>query len=690
MRADYLTYRRATSESVRGLLLQAVLAVGMLLYGAIAKDTAALAAAAFIGVGCLGWLTLALIFDQHRRERIEAIEAEALATGPAAGTSVFEKQDEFLPAARRLAGLYKFFLPTMSLIIGALLVGIGVWMFIGGKNFVETSRPGDVPPHAAWAMGVGIAIAALGFVYARYTAGLAKVPAFANLRAGSSFAVGAALLGLTLAVVKFVDYVGTDAPVRYLRVVFPAFLVVIGVEVFINFVLGVYRPRKAGETPRPAFDSRLLGFAAAPDKIAQSINEAINYQLGFDVTSGWFYKLLSRWALPLLVFGLVIVWALSSIVIVQPHQRAMVLRFGSPVQENLGPGAHFKMPWPIDTVYVPEYFTRDANGRLRVTDRTATGLRILDLASTPSASKEPILWTNDHAGIEVYQYVRASAFEQGSDLADLALVSAEIPMHYVVENVKLFDELAPADKRDDLLKAVAQEELTLYFQRVVLDDVLGAKRDQISRELRSRVQAAFDRLNPDAQGNPRGAGVKVVFLSIVGVHPPKDVAVSFEGPVMADQRREANIDDARAYAIEKLAQYVGNVSLARTIINEIDAFERMSTDNAAPADLEAQELKIQALIETAGGGAAKVLAEARAERWAKHMVARGAAARYEGQVALHNASPAVYRATRYFDALAEAMKGTRVYITSEDIPNLRIDTELKSKDMGVDIFQQPN
>jgi membrane protease subunit HflK len=688
MRADYLTYRKATSESIRGLLLQAALAVGVLLYGAIVKDTAAMSAAAFIGIGCLGWLTLAIIYDQHRRERIEAIEAEALAAAPTAGASVFEQQDEFLPAARRLAALYKFFLPTMSLIIGALLTGVGAWMFIAGKNFLEGPRGDEVPEHGGWAIGIGVSVAALGFVYARYTAGLAKVPAFANLRAGSSFAVGAALLGLSLAVAKFVDYVGTDALVRYLRVAYPAFMVVIGVEVFVHFVLGVYRPRRAGETPRPAFDSRLLGFVAAPDKIAQSINEAINYQLGFDVTSGWFYQLLSRWALPLLALGLVIVWAMSCVVIVQPHQRAMILRFGKPVHDNLGPGAHFKAPWPIDTVYVPEYFKRDDNGRLRITDRTATGLRVLDLATTPAATKDPILWTNDHAGVEVYQYVRASGSDPGADLADLAIISAEIPMHYAVSNVKLFDQLAPPEKRDDLLKAVAQRELTLYFQRVALDDVLGAKRDRISRDLRARIQAAFDGLNKDENGVPRGAGVEVVFLSIVGVHPPKDVAVAFEGPVMADQRREANIDDARAYAIEKLAQYVGNVSLARTIINEIDVFERMSTEGASADALEEQELKIQGLIETAGGGAAKVLAEARADRWAKHMGTRGAATRHEGQLALYQAAPEYFRASRYFEALASAMQGSRVYVTNDDLPNMRADFDLKSKDLGVDIFQK--
>ncbi|HYE63350.1 MAG TPA: SPFH domain-containing protein [Phycisphaerales bacterium] len=692
MRADYLTYRRATSESVRGLLLQAVLAIGVLIYAIVGSDDAAMSAAAFIGIGVLGWLTLAVVYDQHRRERIEAIENEALATAPTAGTSVFEKQDEFLPAARRLAGLYKFFVPIMSIVIGSLLVGIGLWRFMVNKDGLGELGTAAVG-RAGWGLGVGGLAAVIGFTFARYTAGLAKMPAFSNLRAGSSFAVGAALLGLTLAIGKFVHMLGPDVVVKYLRVVFPAFMVVIGVEVFVNFVLGVYRPRRAGETPRPAFDSRLLSFVAAPDKIAQSINEAINYQLGFDVTGGWFYKLLSKWALPLLVFGLLIVWGLTSVVIVKPHQRAMVLRFGKPVStQDLGPGAHFKMPWPIDSVYVPEYYSKDEKGRSKVTDRTATGIRVLDLGTSPPAINDAILWTNDHAGDEVYQFVRASAYDQGGaqqELADLAIVSVEIPMHYTVSDVRLFDELAPPDKRDDVLKAVARRELTYYFQRVLLDEVLGGKREQMSRDLKKRIQQAYDNLNPDpATGKARGAGVQIVFLGIAGVHPPKEVAAAFEGPVMADQRAEANIEDARAYAIMKLADIVGNVTLARSIIAEIDAFERMNQAKADPKALEEQELKVQGLIESAGGGAAIALAQARADRWQAHMGMKGRAARHQGQVALYTAAPAYYKASRYFDSLKVAMANARVYITSEEIRDLRTDIDLKDKTVGVDVFSE--
>jgi len=131
-------------------------------------------------------------------------------------------------------------------------------------------------------------------------------------------------------------------------------MVVLGFEVFLNFVLDVYRPRKAGELPRPALDSRILGFAAAPDRVAASISEAINYQFGYNVTSSWLYQLLARWVLALVVFGGLVLWLMSSFAVIQPHQSGIVLRFGN-YQRTIGPGLHVKAPWPIDTVEVPVY-----------------------------------------------------------------------------------------------------------------------------------------------------------------------------------------------------------------------------------------------------------------------------------------------------------------------------------------------
>lgn len=705
MRADYLSYRRATSVSVLGLILQAFMMGGVLIYALLSNDHAAVTAAGFIGIGMVAWLALAIVFDQHRRERIEAMEAETLASDPTAGSSVFEARgDEFKVAARRLAGLYKVFVPAISVLIGALLLAWAIYRFRSGIELVEPGRF-FVSRHPGWGMGIGLSIAFVGFVFARYASGMAKQAIWQNLRAGASFAVGAALLGLGMVIAQIVDWIGPDTLARYLQVIYPVVSGMIAVEIFLNFVLDIYRPRKSGETPRPAFDSRFLGFAAAPDKIAQSISEAINYQLGFDVTSGWFYKLLSRSVLPLVGVGLLVMWALSALAIVQPHQRATILRFGRPVSENIGPGLHFKMPWPIDAVYVPEYYVSAERGRRVLKDRTATGVRTIQLGTMPPATTEPLLWTTDHLGEEVFQLVRggkalgqvgsarggvASASE--GSLTNFAMVSIEAPLQYAVTDVSLYDQLAPPELRDDMLKLVAQRELTLFFQGVNLDDILGPKRAEISNEMRKRVEAAIANMNPDpATGKPRGAGIEIVFCGIVGIHPPKDrdVAAAFERVVDADQRFVARIDDARAQEIKLLTEAAGDVQTARGLIAEMNSLQALETgtnkDSAdAKAKIAEQERRVLQQLDRAGGRTASTIASAKAFRWERHMGDRARATRYAGQLASYDAAPELFRAATYFDTLRDALGNSRLYISN---PNVDIRVELQDRESGLDVFK---
>jgi len=701
MKADYITYKQATGASLGGLVLQVVLTTALLIYGVVSKDHAAVSGSIFAGIGVLSWLTLAIVFDQHRRERVELIEADALASSPLAGTSVFSgSADDFRPAARRLAALHKYFVPTMSVIISGLFIGTGIVRFLSGKLRVDT-EDFTASLHEGWALGIGLGVAVLGFIFARFTAGLAKFEPMANLRAGASLAIGTSLIGLAIGIANFVDLVGTNALVRYVQVVVPAFIVLIGVELFLHFLLGLYRPRKAGDVPRPAFDSRLLGFLAAPDKIAESISGAINYQLGFDVTSGWFYQLLSRALVPLILFGLLVVWLLSAVAVVRPHQRGMILRFGAVWKDNVAPGMHLKWPWPIDSLYVPEYYKRDRAGRLEIADRTVTGLRTIELGTSPPATTEPILWTNDHAGEEIYQLVRtgklaaagttgatpskdAAAEESKSDLSDLSVISAEIPLIYVVKDVLRFDEFAPPQQRDIVLKSVAQRELVRFFQTITLDEVLGGTRLDLSRRLRNRVQAAFDGMNVGPDGKARGAGVEVVDVAVVGVHPPKDTAMAFETPVQADQKLQANIEAARTDEIRSLTEVAGQVTLARQIVEELNKLDGMRDQKASADALTAQEFKVQKMLESAGGSSAAVLAAAQADRWNRHMSIRAIAARQEGRVALYEAAPEIFKARAYFETMKKVLSEARLYITPAR--GIMIDFNGQERDLGTDIF----
>ena len=80
------------------------------------------------------------------------------------------------------------------------------------------------------------------------------------------------------------------------------------------------------------------------------------------------------------------------------------------------------------------------------------------------------------------------------------------------------------------------------------------------------------------------------------------------------------------------------------------------------------------------------LIEASAQRWNTHMGERGRAALFKGQAAGYAAAPALYKSQRYFEALLDIMRGSRVYLTSEQLTNLKINIELQTRDTGIDLF----
>jgi modulator of FtsH protease HflK len=700
MKADYLSYQRATNRTLLGMVIQFALGLLLLFFGIYGRDHAAITAAGFVLLGVPVWLTLAIIYDLHRRERIEAVEAEAFAASDAATSSVFEENEgEHKVAARRLKTMYRLLLPAVSIGIGSALVLFGMWRFRSGRVLLGYEPSVD---HRGWALAAGLAVAFVGFLFARYVAGMAKQKVWANLRGGSGFAVGSALLGLTLAVAYFIDIVGTDSVLRYLRVAFPAVLVLLGLEVFVNFVLDVYRPRKPGEYPRPAFESRMLGFAAAPDKLAESIGDAINYQFGYDVSSSWFYRLLTRsvWRVMLPV-SIIVLWGMSSLAVIRPHERGLVLRFGE-YKRIVEPGLNLKWPWPIETVEIPIYTRRDIQGRPEFVSRTVTGIRTLDLGKHPQTGPGPILWTNEHLGGEEVLFPvqpdrrstqrpqRGPGEAEPDGGSDLALLAVEIPLHYSIEDVKAYESLAPAHMRDELLKAVAQRAVMQYLATQTVADLLGAKRNEMQPELRRRVEAEFARLRADGSGN---SPIKILYVGIQGVHPPQKngTAQSYEKVVHAQQKYNANIKAAQAEAIRILTAVVGSVDLAQRIAAEIDTLDSMLQSRAAE-DYEAvveQRLKIREMIENAGGAAAATILEASAERWRRHMGERARLAAYQGQLGTYRAAPQVYRASLYLDAMKYAIADSRLYIVDSST-RLHNRLNLEDRESVSEIFSSQN
>lgn len=695
IQGDYLTYRKAASTAIIGLVIQLVLTLSVFFYAQSSGDDSAAAGTVFLLSGVLVWGVLLLVFDQHRRERIETMEAEQLAVSGAAAASAFEGTgDELRVAARRLAFIYKWIIPGTGLLLALITIwfGYGAFRNIDPDVSNMTNTPG-------WALAVGISIAVVGFVFARFVSGMAKVDAWANLRAGATTSVAAALVGLTLAVGGFLQLaLGIDLVVAYGPYILSIGMMAYGAEIILNLLLDMYRPRKPGELPRPAFDSRFLSLLAAPDRIAENVGEAVNYQFGIDVTSSWFYQILSRWIVAFIAIAVGIGWLMSSLVVVEPHERGLILTNGvvsGPLfslggeqgEGDVGPGLHVKWPWPFST-----YETPVSVGRGDEEVRTTTGVRVLHLASNPpEEDKSIILWTENHTRgerLNIVQPERSPELEtrasddSGSTVAELSLVAAEVPMQYVVRNVKLFDQFAAPGQREQVLLQVGRRVVTQYLGEQAIDEVLALSRTTMPEELKLRLEQAYSQFN-DGQG----AGIEILFIGVNGVHPPTRVAPSFERVISARQNRESLIEEARKSQIAQLADIAGSVELAEEISAKLVALDDLRRDQGSDADafIEA-ELEVQRLLERAGGEAGELILSASANRWVRHMSERGLASLLQGQQEAYLAAPDLYRSNMYFEALLEAMRESRVYLTPGELESLKVRLELQDKKAGTTVF----
>jgi modulator of FtsH protease HflK len=696
MKSDELTYLRAVRISIMGFAIQLVLAIVLLLYALFSVrgdvDHAALTLFLLAIGGLLPWLGLIIVHHQQKLAAIETLESERF-SGPESG-SVFEGE-ELRVAQRRLAVMFKFLFPTISLLLAFFLLAVGFWRFQDGRLHLPYTNysPTD---HAGWGIALGAIIGLTGYIFASFVAGMSNVKVWQNLRGGAGTIVGTALAAFALAVTLGIEMLSDDSgAARYMQVIIPVYMMILGAEIILNFLLNVYRPRARGEIPRPAFDSQILALVAQPQSVAKSVGSALSYQFGFEVGETWFYQLLSRTVTSLIVLALVVAWALSCLIVIEPNERAIVTRFGKIVRQEqvLDSGLHIKAPWPIE----------------RIERFEAMRIHEIQLSSQPDHdSGAPILWTNDHAlNPNDFVIVAPSSFRGSADNSgdtgpgdagaeepfvrrDISLINAEVPLQYRIRDVMKFVKLAPQDARDDLLSYVAQRELMRYMVPLEVDEILGPARLRIGRDLMARIQAAYDELGPAGpDGVPLGAGVEVVFVGLSNVHPPKDVAASFQRVVQAQQEQVTSEEQGRSEEISALAAVAGSVEQAHLIVAALEDLRQLENDPAAdPENLLTKELAIEQLIRQGGGEAATLINEAQAHRWNHVMREWALALEVKGRTIAFRAAPSLYMWREIFQILETSLLDTRLYINNTDA-HVEYRINLETQDVLPSIEETP-
>ncbi|MFN3167368.1 MAG: SPFH domain-containing protein [Phycisphaeraceae bacterium] len=662
MSQDQQTYARATTASLIGFVTQLLLTVLVGVLGAYAGSKAVIAAAFYLVPGLWVWVLLWMLYKQHRLEREEALEAARLADADARSAALFEEAGHQLAQAkRRLENLYKWAMPLVSLLTAVYLLAVGGLLLYLNNNALQDQSLVAAPIK----QDVNTSLLALllvvawmaGFLVSRYVAGMTRVDAWQALRGGASTLIGHVFLGiLPLLVATALLFFDNDAGFVYLAIALPVVMILLGVEIVLGLVLGFYRPRKAGVFYRPAFDSRVLGWLTRPESIGKIFSETINYQFGFEVSKSWFMRLLGKALLPLAIVCVAVIVAMTSVVIVEPHQQAVVTRNGAFVR-IAEPGLSFKAPWPFGEA---QKFDVNRVHSIRLGSRAH-----LD---DEHAVDGPILWTNPHVQegeteellITAPSRVASEAGDRDSVLGEM--IGADIDVKYRIADLRQYagidNHTQGSTEPVQLLESIAQHEVTRYFATHDTETLMSAGRAVAGRELQAAIQAKLKAFN---------TGLEVVFVSVSGVHPPQDVAEDYHGRINALQEQQTAIENARQEAESILAGLAGSRERADQLAALIDGYkaleiekQRLDPSDAAraarvQAQLDQQKAAIEQMMSDSGGQIGQRLAEARALRWTLSMREQARYIQRGTDDEAYRAAPRYFVVSRYLDTLANAM-----------------------------------
>lgn len=198
----------------------------------------------------------------------------------------------------------------------------------------------------------------------------------------------------------------------------------------------------------------------------------------------------------------------SSFHIVPPEKEGVVTRLGS-YSRTVGPGVKFTWPAPIE--------------RIRLEDVRA--IRTMQIGS-PNATDENFVLTRDQSIVDLAYEVRWSIRD---------------PELYIFQ---LADP-------DGTLREVAESSMRATVANFDLVQAIGPGRVEIERQVQLRMQALLDQYR---------AGVTIQGIAIRQADPPSQVDEAFKEVTAARQKRESDINLARAYEQQVLERARGDTA----------------------------------------------------------------------------------------------------------------------------------
>jgi regulator of protease activity HflC (stomatin/prohibitin superfamily) len=655
----------AVAQSLAGLGTQALLAAAVLVLAQQGNAVGALAdyLMPMTFLGLLVWASVVIAAVLRKARATEAFELEAARRGGESVRTIFDSELDAAPAARRLEKFLSFGVPVIAAVVGLGLLVFGA-LGLRGVLGLDWSRVSMQRSNIA--AGVAGGAAFVGFVAGFYLLGVGAQTKRPLIRGAAVYLLGTVILFAVVAAAAAARAaIGIEWVSLPVAIILTAVTFLVGTEILLNLVLELYRPATSGETlddHRPAYNPRIIEVIVSPGGVARQLNEAFRYQFGFEVTQSWFAGVLKRSAAGLLLIGAIVLVVLSSIVVVHPHQGAVVTTFGKLDDEPLQPGVHLKWPWPISTAEVAD------TGRVR---------KLMVGTESHGRQHDFYFWQSQHTGDEGLFILGARGVGEDDEAGPaVSLAAADLTVLWRVAAGELHEFVTGYADPVIRLEILARQALSMELAQYDIDAAIGARRVDVARAIERRLRDAVE---------AEPLGIEVLSVGLNSIRPPEKVAASFNETVAAEQRKLQAIAEGQAQAESRLSVAAGSPETARQIADRIEALP----ESGQGADLESEALIIDQ-IRRSGGEAANRLLVARGNRYVSEANAQGRTARALALADAYSRASEIIGTRLKLRAIGEALasRAKTFYLTDAPI-HLEFEGEQGSGILGGDGLEIP-
>jgi modulator of FtsH protease HflK len=395
-----------------------------------------------------------------------------------------------------------------ALVIGLFLAGIGIALLrkVVGAEPTVVERP--------LVAGIGFLVFSLAsYAVSRVELGVGAAEGSAALTADGMHARADAVATLLTGVSLILYWFGFNID-RLMAGVLGLIILSFAAETLVNLLVGVLRREERYVLHHRTTD--VLGALVEPSVLmAAWARLRARMDRGGALLQGLSRVLRS---LPYAVAAVaLLLYASTAVFAVPPESEAVVEHFGrvakpaSPSQ----PGLHLKWPWPID----------------RVERIDSQRIRDLSAGNRTRDASVPMIWTRQHGTDEV--------FVSG----DNNFFYPYLVVQYRVADV--YDYRYSVAEPDRMLENLILQTMTDVFARRSFYGAALEERDSLGQLIWTECQAELDGMD---------TGIEIVDLVVKDVHPPRDVARSFESVVAAMQDHRTVVNQAEGYRNQKIPE----------------------------------------------------------------------------------------------------------------------------------------